>query len=119
MKAIRVGPDTDLPATLARYSEASAVLLDAWKPGVPGGTGEQFDWSRAPRRPGLPLVLAGGLNPANVGEAIASVRPFAVDVSGGVEQAPGVKSPALMEEFVAAVQAADSTQPFALSEKQA
>ena len=119
MKAIRVGPETDVPATMERYSAASAVLLDAWKPGVPGGTGERFDWQRAPRGPRLPMFLAGGLTPANVGEAIAAVRPFAVDVSGGVEQAPGLKSRSLIEEFIAAVQAADSLENVLVSERQA
>ncbi len=110
MKAIRVAEETDIAAEVARYCGASAVLLDTFKAGVPGGTGERFDWQRIP--PGgldVPLVLAGGLTPANVGEAVGSLRPYAVDVSGGVEAAPGVKDPALMDEFLSAVRAADMT----------
>lgn len=108
MKAIRVAPDTDVAAAAGPYGDASAILLDTFKAGVPGGTGDRFDWSRVPALPGRrALVLAGGLNAGNVGEAICAVRPYAVDVSGGVESAPGRKSRARMEEFVAAVAAAD------------
>ncbi len=74
---------------------------------MPGGTGRTFDWALAPRELSLPVVLAGGLNEQNVGAAIARVRPAAVDVSGGVEASPGIKDPAKIERFVAAVRAAD------------
>ncbi len=107
LKALRMAPDLDLAAAAAAYSGARAVLLDSWKEGVPGGTGETFDWQRVQDGLDSSLVLAGGLNPANVKQGIRTVRPAAVDVSGGVESAPGVKSVALMEKFVTAVRAVD------------
>ena len=108
MKAIRVADTTDVEVEIERYRGASAVLLDTYRPGIPGGTGEAFDWSKVPTQPGLPVVLAGGLTPGNVGAAIAAASPFAVDVSGGVESGPGVKDQQLVEDFLAAVRAADS-----------
>jgi phosphoribosylanthranilate isomerase len=107
MKAIRVGDNTDIRAEVSRYPRASAILLDTFVAGVPGGTGEVFDWSRIPRDLGIPLILAGGLSADNVGTAIATAAPFAVDVSGGVESEPGVKSRQLIEDFVSAVRTAD------------
>jgi len=81
-------------------------LLDAHVPGLRGGTGENFDWELARRHAGhTPLVLSGGLNPENVGDAVAAVEPFAVDVASGVEASPGVKDPERMEAFFAAVAA--------------
>ena len=65
-----------------------------------GGTGETFDWSLVPALPATPIVLAGGLTAGNVAEAVRAVRPYAVDVSGGVEEAPGMKDPALIEAFI-------------------
>lgn len=102
IKAIRVGPQTDLPELARAYAAAGAraLLLDALVPGTPGGTGQRFDWALVPRELALPVILAGGLNPANVAEAIATVRPYAVDVSGGVEQAKGIKDRALMAAFL-------------------
>jgi phosphoribosylanthranilate isomerase len=107
MKAVRVADATDISAEIARYPGASAVLLDTFKPGVPGGTGEAFDWRRIPTHPGLPVVLAGGLTAENVGAAIRAANPFAVDVSGGVESEPGVKNEQKVEDFMAAVRTAD------------
>jgi len=107
MKAVRVGPDTDVPAAIADYPKANAVLLDTWRAGVAGGTGERFDWNQVPTDAAQALVLAGGLNPLNVAEAISMTRPYAVDVSGGVESAPGVKDADKIQAFVAAVSAAD------------
>ncbi|MEE4193122.1 MAG: phosphoribosylanthranilate isomerase [Halieaceae bacterium] len=107
MKALRVRPDTDVAAEVARYAAGSAVLLDAYKQGVPGGTGESFDWTQAPAEATVPLVLAGGLEPGNVGAAIDTLRPYAVDVSGGVESAPGIKSPERIAAFARAVAQAD------------
>jgi phosphoribosylanthranilate isomerase len=85
-----------------------AWLLDAWSPAAPGGTGERFDWdlARRAREIGHPIVLAGGLTPGNVGAAVAQVRPFAVDVSSGVELAPGRKDPAKVRAFIAAAKGA-------------
>ena len=79
------------------------MLLDSWQPGVPGGTGQTFDWSGIPAGLSRPLVLAGGLDEHNVATAIATVKPAAVDVSGGVESAPGIKDAGKMNRFVAAV----------------
>ncbi len=84
------------------------MLLDSWEEGLPGGTGRRFDWRLATGRLPLPLVLAGGLNPDNVGDAIGQLRPAAVDVSSGVESSPGVKDGARIRDFVAAVRAADA-----------
>ncbi len=107
LKAIRMREGIDLPREAERYRGAAGLLLDAYRPGTPGGTGESFAWSRVPRDLALPIVLAGGLIPANVGEAIATARPFAVDLSGGVEAAKGIKDAAKMAELVEAVRAAD------------
>lgn len=100
MKALRMHGDIDLHAEAERYRHAQGLLLDAFKPGVPGGTGETFDWSRIPADLARPVILAGGLTPDNVGAAIARVRPFAVDVSGGVEATTGVKDHAKIETFI-------------------
>lgn len=108
IKALRVRCANDISAGLAGYPGAAGVLLDAWQEGVPGGTGKTFDWRLAESQRTRPVVLAGGLNAGNVGRAMAMVRPFAVDVSGGVESAPGEKDPALIREFVAAVRRADT-----------
>ena len=100
VKALRMRDDVDLAASAREYADARGLLLDAYKPGVPGGTGETFDWSRIPASLAKPVILAGGLDASNVGEAIRTVRPFAVDVSGGVEQAKGIKDPAKIRAFV-------------------
>ena len=97
----------DLHAAAAAYRGARALLLDAYRPGVPGGTGETFDWSRIPAGLAKPVILAGGLGADNVAEAIATVAPFAVDVSGGVEAAPGIKDAERMAAFLAAVSEGD------------
>lgn len=107
VKAVRMQPDSDLLEVARAFDSARALLLDTYKSGVPGGTGETFDWGLARATVSLPLVLAGGLNEYNVGAAIEQVRPAAVDVSGGVESSPGVKDPEKVERFVAAVRAAD------------
>jgi phosphoribosylanthranilate isomerase len=96
-----------LPAAVDAYAGARALLLDAYRPGVPGGTGATFDWSRIPASLAKPVILAGGLTPDNVAEAIAAVAPFAVDVSGGIEAAPGVKDATRMAAFLRAVRQAD------------
>lgn len=100
VKALRMRDGLDLEAAAQDYREARALLLDAYKPGMPGGTGETFDWSRIPASLAKPVILAGGLDADNVGEAIRAVRPFAVDVSGGVERAKGVKDPDKIRAFI-------------------
>ncbi|GHA92783.1 phosphoribosylanthranilate isomerase [Modicisalibacter luteus] len=100
VKALRMRGDIDLEAAASDYAGAKGLLLDAYKPGVPGGTGETFDWSRIPASLTKPVILAGGLDASNVGEAIRTVRPFAVDVSGGIEQAKGIKDPDKIHAFV-------------------
>jgi phosphoribosylanthranilate isomerase len=81
------------------FHDAAALLLDSHEPGAPGGTGQAFDWAAIPALP-RPVVLAGGLTPDNVGRAVRLVRPWAVDVSSGVEDAPGMKSAQKMIRFV-------------------
>ena len=102
MKAFRMRDAASLKA-LANYP-TDAWLLDAYTPGKPGGTGERFDWDLAVEavKLGRPIFLAGGLTPENVGEAVTRVQPYAVDVSSGVEAAPGRKDHAKVREFIAA-----------------
>ncbi|SEK47673.1 phosphoribosylanthranilate isomerase [Halomonas daqiaonensis] len=107
IKALRMRDGLDLPAAAVTYAGAQALLLDAYRPGVPGGTGETFDWSRIPADLTKPVILAGGLAPDNVAEAIAAVAPFAVDVSGGIEVRPGIKDASRMAAFLRAVRRAD------------
>ena len=104
-KAIQVKPDIDVISEIQRYQAvgASAVLLDAWHPELKGGTGHSFDWSQFPKLD-IPLILAGGLNPENISEAIDTTAAFAVDVSGGVESAKGIKDRQLIEKFMQGVQ---------------
>jgi phosphoribosylanthranilate isomerase len=108
IKSVAMRAGVDLAGAARHYSAARGLLLDAWEEGIPGGTGKTFDWDQARSLPGhMPLVLAGGLNPDNVGAAIARVRPLAVDVSSGVEQAPGRKDKSRIAQFMAAVRDAE------------
>lgn len=100
MKAVRMRPEVDLCAQAARYADARALLVDAYVEGVAGGTGARFDWSLLPDALSLPLVLSGGLDPENVAQAVAAVRPDAVDVSSGVEASKGIKDAARMAAFI-------------------
>lgn len=100
MKAIRMRPELDVVAAIAEYPSASGILLDAYRPGVPGGTGETFDWARVPQQSVKPLVLAGGLTSANVAEAFRATQVYGVDVSGGVELAPGKKDHGKITSFI-------------------
>ncbi|WP_347455784.1 phosphoribosylanthranilate isomerase [Acinetobacter thermotolerans] len=103
-KAIQVKPGLDVVAEIQNYQDAgaSAVLLDAWHPDLKGGTGHSFDWTTFPKL-NIPLILAGGLNPDNVEQAILTTRAYAVDVSGGVESAKGIKDQQLIERFMQGV----------------
>jgi len=87
IKAVRVNRDTDLLKCAADFDAARGLLLDAFVPGVPGGTGERFDWALIPPDLPRPIILSGGLTPDNVADAVQQVRPWAVDVSSGVEAA--------------------------------
>lgn len=102
IKALRVKAGDDIAAQAARYPSAQGILLDAYVEGVPGGTGEAFDWSLIPQMLSKPLILAGGLRPDNVAEAVSRVRPYAVDVSGGVEASKGVKDVEKVGAFIRA-----------------
>ena len=99
IKAIRMREGIDLDAELEKYKEAAGWLLDTYKKGIPGGTGEQFDWQLVPVEHSSRIILAGGLTPANVVQAIACAKPYAVDVSGGVEVAKGLKSKEKVSAF--------------------
>lgn len=97
----------DIEAFVAGFPDASGFVLDAHRSGEAGGTGMQFDWSRVNGSAGRALVLAGGLRPENVALAVRTVRPWAVDVSSGIESAPGIKDHARMRAFLDEVQRAD------------
>lgn len=103
IKAIRMRDGIDLQAELNRYHDSHGLLLDTYTPGIPGGTGEAFDWHRVPEKLASQIVLAGGLNAANVGEAIQQVKPYAVDVSGGVEASKGIKDADKIAAFMGEV----------------
>ena len=107
IKAIRVKPETDLLAEQSRYSTARALLLDTYRPGTPGGTGESFDWSLVTSDLADSIILAGGLSADNVEAAVNTVRPYAVDVSGGVEAEKGIKDPEKIRSFMRGVRRAD------------
>lgn len=100
VKAVRMREDTDLHRFAKEYGDACGLLLDTYVKGVKGGTGKTFDWHKIPSDSGKPLILAGGLNPDNVAQAVRTARPYAVDVSGGVEKAKGIKDCRLMRDFV-------------------
>ncbi len=108
IKAVRMSDDVDLDKQLNDFSQARGLLLDTYKAGVPGGTGEQFNWDRVPAHLADKIILAGGLNPENVKDAVAQVHPYAVDVSGGVESAPGKKDTEKMARFIEAVRSQES-----------
>ena len=100
IRAIRMRQGLDINAEVAAYKAQGGFLFDAWRKDLYGGTGHSFDWSRLPSVRDYRLILAGGLTADNVANAVAQVKPYMVDVSGGVESAPGVKDRALVEAFV-------------------
>jgi len=100
IKAVRVKSDTNLIQYTEHYALAKGLLLDTYTKGVPGGTGQVFDWHLIPKDLPLPVILAGGLNADNISTAIKLVNPFGVDVSGGVERTKGVKDPGKINKFV-------------------
>ena len=103
IKAIHMKPDVDLREMARLYGDATGLLLDTYVADVAGGSGQAFDWNRIPRDLGKPVILAGGLTPENVAEAVRKVRPFAVDVSSGVEQSKGIKDAKKISDFIDAV----------------
>jgi phosphoribosylanthranilate isomerase len=107
IKALRVNAERDIAAEAARFTGAQGILLDAFQPGLWGGTGATFDWGLIPRNLPRPLILAGGLTAENVATAVATARPFAVDVSGGVEAYKGIKDQTKMRAFMTGVARGD------------
>ena len=103
LRAVRVRPGVDLLQYAREFHAARGLLLDAYVDGVHGGTGATFDWSLIPRDLPVPVVLSGGLHAENVAEAVRRVRPWAVDVSSGVESAKGIKDVRKMEAFMTGV----------------
>ncbi len=101
IKAVRVNRDTDLLKCAADFDAARGLLLDAFVPGMPGGTGERFDWGLIPPDLPKPVILSGGLTPDNVAEAVERTHPWAVDVSSGVEVSKGIKDAHKIARFIA------------------
>lgn len=108
VRAIPMAPGIDLLEWAGRFSSARALLLDAHEPGKPGGTGRMFDWADIPRDLPIPLILSGGLTSENVGRAVREVKPWAVDVSSGVEASRGTKDSQKIVEFIRSVQREDA-----------
>lgn len=108
IKAIRVKKGMDLIQYASRHHQATGMLLDTYTVGMPGGTGHVFDWKMIPKDLPLPLILSGGLNPGNVLQAIKQTRPWAVDVSSGVEAAKGIKDERKISAFMQGVRIGES-----------
>ena len=107
IKAIRMQPDVDIQALTTEFHDARGLLLDAYHVKAKGGTGEQFDWDLIPEHCNLPIILAGGLSAQNVRDAIAHVKPYALDVSSGVEAAKGIKDNNKIAAFLTEVYLSD------------
>jgi len=107
MKAIRMKPELNVKAISEEYCDASALLLDAYHPGIKGGSGSKFDWDLIPKDCSLPVILAGGLQVDNAKQAVQSVKPYALDVSSGVESSKGIKDVAKMAAFIQAINEGD------------
>jgi phosphoribosylanthranilate isomerase len=107
IKAIRMHDGIDICALTLHYHDAAGLLLDAYHPGAKGGTGSQFDWELIPKQCNLPIILAGGLDGNNAKQAVQTVRPYALDVSSGVEAEKGVKDTLKMAAFIKQVNESD------------
>ena len=108
IKSIAMEPGVDVAAIMGHYPDAAGFLLDAWQPATHGGSGETFDWNRVPAGMPRPVILAGGLTPDNVAAAIRATRPYAVDVSSGVEHARGIKSADRINAFMKGVASSET-----------
>ena len=111
VRAVRMEQGTDLVEYAGRFSRAKALLLDAHVPGQPGGTGRTFDWRGIPRDLPIPVILSGGLTVENVARAVREVKPWAVDVSSGVETGRGSKDPRKIVDFIRSVRLEDARTP--------
>jgi phosphoribosylanthranilate isomerase len=109
IKAVAVRPGLDLDREARRYAGATSLLLDTYDPKLAGGTGRRFDWDLVPAALAEHAVLAGGLEPANIADAIRRMRPHAVDVSGGIEQRKGIKDRDKMTDFMKGVRDGDQS----------
>ena len=107
IKAIRMKPGVDLHQQRELYHRSCGLLVDSYRAGVPGGTGESFNWSLIPADLCAEIVLAGGLTPHNVADAIRAVHPWGVDVSGGVEAAKGIKDAQAIKQLIRGVELGD------------
>ena len=107
IKAIRAKNRESILEAIDAHSDAVGVLIDSYVPGIPGGTGNTFDWSLVPIEYRSKIILAGGLNSENVADAITDIRPYAVDISGGVESAKGIKDSEKIDKFMKEVASAD------------
>lgn len=107
IKAVRMADGVDLELVAQQYAEAQGLLVDSYQKGVPGGTGHTFDWARIPVGMDKPIILAGGLGPDNIEQAVRQVRPYAVDVSSGVEADKGIKDAEKIAAFMRGVNKAD------------
>ncbi len=107
IKAIRMTQGLDIIEISKDYQDASALLLDAYHPGIQGGSGSQFDWDLIPDNNSLPIILAGGLDERNAEQAVKKVNPYALDVSSGVEIKKGIKDAAKMAAFIKAINEGD------------
>ncbi|MCK9396220.1 MAG: phosphoribosylanthranilate isomerase [Methylobacter sp.] len=107
MKAVRMQDGVDISGLARHYHDAAGLLLDAYHPGAKGGTGSRFDWNKIPEHCALPIVLAGGLDESNARQAVQTVKPYALDVSSGVEAKKGVKDALKMAAFIREVNEGD------------
>ncbi len=107
IKAVSMREGIDIAALADHYHDAAGLLLDAFHPDAKGGTGSQFDWAMIPKSCALPVILAGGLDETNAKQAVQAVRPYALDVSSGVETAKGIKDSLKIAAFIKQVNEAD------------